>query len=288
MDGAEFMKKWAVLSAIITIGILSGFFYLQPAQEVCIHYSETGIPFVKGKIQKHPIQLSLDLSGGIPLFLTKNTLNQVQKRHQGFLFLFNRFDEEKKASYYKLDGLKIGNWKSNVMIAVESNPEAEKVFFRELDGKIRKKEKGPCECLGRAFIHSTNLYLDFIHSKLILVDKMEELFSTEEIEKAFFKVPLLEKKGVYFRAKTDHGYYNFQIDTQEPHSWILTSEEREIKKDIFLKIFLDQDHVEEICVHSTTVSKTYSDEDIVLGMDFLKNRALFLDYHNKIAFFKKK
>jgi hypothetical protein len=161
---------------------------------------------------------------------------------------------------------------------------------------IRSEEKNCAGRIGRDFFKGKNLFLDFKHQTLIVCSRFSQIKKEQKERNRFVSVPFkVTPDGILIEAKTDLGIRNLTIDTGSSVTAIRPdgTEKSHVQNRNGIRFIQTDKFVlgtgdfgsRELCL--IDISSEFNEMDGVLGMDFLKNHEVYLDFSENCAYFAK-
>lgn len=152
--------------------------------------------------------------------------------------------------------------------------------------------------LGWELFQNSNLLLDFPHSRIAFCDSLDTLTKHGYQDEVFIRAPLLLERGlVELEAHTSDGVLRCMLDTGATVS-VLNNDIEEEGKPLadfvwdpnnaieYPSLKISGEEFGPIQFHPLPIRIPIRIEAI-LGMDFLKNHIIFLDFGNQCAYFSK-
>lgn len=233
----------------------------------------------------------IDLGSRFEIDIQSEILEHLSKTPLGTEKWGNFRGTEFIRSSYILPKAKIGSLVFNNAAVIEgfSDDEKDCVIWNDPDaGTPSVRIVGN---LGRKFFKHMNLLFDVQKSKMIVTNDFGRLKDYGYNLKMFSKVPFTShRNGVLFKVNTDVGELNFMIDTGATHSFIheyLCSNIQNKKCDSrglpFIrsdKFFIGRKDFGGQNLYLLKMTPHLNDIGGVLGMDFIKNHIVYIDFVN--------
>lgn len=256
----------------------------------------SGVPKTDVIIEGTSYSLIVDLGACLDLSLRADILENLQKEPLESTYSIdikgNRFLE----NTYRLPEIRIRNMKIKTPEVHEENPS----FLVEGSSIYDTSGQSPNEQLaqkqgriGRGILGLSNLFMDFQNSVMFacsdLYKRKKEGYDIRKLQPVPFKVL---SEGIIFTANTDLGPRRFLLDTGATHSFLKPSLAKNISSvDLYPGL---------PCYHSSTfvlggkdfgaidlilfeIAPSLGDFDGIIGMDFLKEHIVYLDFAKKEA-----
>ena len=295
------MRRIVYLTIACIICISFFFIFIFPfngqPRPIPIILTSFGCPAILTTIEEKTYLLQLDLGSKFPLSLSKDVLESIsEKRIHGVA----RWQDAKGNFYespsYLIPRVKIGDF---VLTSLVTRQENEAYRFNTTLWNDNKEEKNLPQkqvgSLGRSLLEKTNVLLDFKNSKMILCSNKRQLqkmgFYLNRMIQVSFEQG--EKGIIIINAETEAGTLRLGLDTGATITLIRTSRVQNQKCTIDARGFSifssrkfsigDNDFgSKNLFLYDFTPELL--DIDGVLGMDFLKNHTIYIDYENKMIY----
>lgn len=258
-----------------------------------VAFSESDIPYADIEIQGSFYPLEIDLGSCYDLSLRRDILKNLDKE---FLSKMNFLDvkgDVNKVRSYLISDVKIGKLTFDNVPVNEETVETKNggmLSGREIDSEEDIKTAG---VIGRPLLTQDNLFLDFSHSALYLSDGLGDLKKMGYSMKKMAKVSFDNSDGqIVLKVNTDLGKKRFLLDTGSTITFIKSSQiaKRSSKRDKYgFPVFTTADFIlgdynfgnRELHIYNL---QSIGDCDGILGMDFLKEHAVYLDFSTDTAY----
>jgi hypothetical protein len=307
-------KKW-MLYSILFLGVLiasfvwffkdSGSMYARVQYEdtafyiptVINQYSAANIPRINVEIEGKEYLLDLDLGFHGDSILNPSVLSEIKEKtfvHSTFLYGIRgkKYDRD----IYKIPKMKIGKITfSNLHISSENEESTNDSVINMQEDDIDPDYVGR---LGWKIFRSGSLLLDLGKSTIAVCDNIDTFLKQGFSLKKFTKVPMLEGgEHIEFYAKTPKGVLRCALDTGATLNFLKCENPKNeriedvIKKKRSLKKFtsfqIENTNFGSIYFHRLPISMPPG-IDAILGMDFLTDHVVFIDFKNRQIYFSKK
>jgi hypothetical protein len=243
----------------------SGSYY----SSLAITYDKNGYPLLTIHLQDQDYVFAVDIGSRFPLSLTEKMLDGIiDKQLQDTITVHNINGQKREASSYLIPEIKIGDLTLKNVIAHES----------------QGKEHG---ILGKFLGGDFNLLLDFPHSRIIACDTFAKLQAKKLVEKNWVRIPFeIQRGGVVFHIDTDFGTRRLAVNTISTFNHLQSSFIPSGKPCASSPLVLEGQRFGNVTFESIDLPDVLREIDGFIGMDFLKEHAIYLDYTHKIAYIK--
>ena len=290
------MRKKGLFLVILSIAallVLRGFHFFQPSS-FCLPIQLMNpyqIPCTTIEIEGKIYQVEIDLGTKMALSLHKDILQKIKKELCGTSrrldFLGNRYE----TPLYLIPNVRVGNRRlKRVKTREESGDFCAKTSI-VVEAKTDVQKDGR---LGRDFFVDKNIFMDFHNLVFVVCEKISDLkqYKIDDFLPVPFKVT---SSGIFVDIDTDIGVQRFAIDTGSTASAIRASSmanDRAVQRE-GLSVFetskfivngVDLGHRD---LYLLDISQQLDELDGFLGMDFLKEYALYLDFSKQVAYISK-
>lgn len=255
------------LFLILGFGCLLIFKRENQPEKIPITLGDFGRPYVELNIQGTKRSVLFNTGAKIPLTLLSSTVDTVEKKEKGEFSWTNMNGEKFQAPKFLVKNLKLG---------------AKKI--REFEFCVDEDE---CETIGRPILEKANILFDYPRKSLWLIKSKSQLKAIGFDLKKLNKVPFtVSNSGILFPIETDRGSFIFSISTADTISYI--------NADLFDSEVQDSVDLEFLRIGTKNYGKkalyTMSfpeglNSDGSLGLDFLKEHIVYIDYKNKFLYF---
>ncbi len=266
----EFIKQKIFWLFCISILIITGgtlWYFSSKAYFIpfSITYNQFDHPLIDAKFGTLTYPIEVRIGSRFPLFLNEETLNSIQKQPHETAKWCDLSGQSYEAPSYMIPEIKIGDLILNDMIAIQT------------------KEKG-ANILGKYLGGEFNLLLDFSHSRIIACNSFSRIKRKNLADESWVKIPFkVSPLGIIFQVHTDLGILNLSLNTTSTATALKSS--LIPSKDFTSSSFcIGKKEFGRVVFESLDLPDAFSGIDGFIGMDFLKNHAIYLDYLNKIAY----
>jgi len=286
------MKKkyfcFSVLQMAI-LGVVSSFVPYEKLEafeaEIPVTFSPSGIPIVNMEIEDQTYLVKFDLGLGLDCQINKRNLQQITKQEDGFERWRGINGVIHKSNKFLIEKVFLENVVFTDLRIVEIQPKSESVG---VVGRRSFKEK-TCGFFGREALLNYNIFLDFPNDKFIIYDN-KDCFNKDN----YFEVPfILDSQGILFQVDTDFGFRTFALDTGATKNII---KKKFIKHLNWRRYVRGRIETDEFSIAGNNFGKTnlyalnincFKNFDGILGMDFLKDHRVHIDFQDKLLYFEK-
>ncbi len=233
-----------------------------------VAYGRRDRPLITAELQGKSCTLGLSIGSRFPLFLRKEMLDTVDKQPQGIGEWHGINGCKYEASAYVIPKLKVGDLELKNIVAYESDEE---------DYGI----------LGRFLGEEFNLLLDFPHHRVVACDTFSKLQAKKLVGKNWISVPFeMHRGGIVFQVNTDLGTSKFVMSTAFMITYLRSSLIPPNNPFPFVSspLVLGEQQFGNVTFESIDLPEGLDEIAGFIGMDFLKEHAIYLDYAHKIAY----
>jgi len=295
------MKKKIIITFLVTIFIVTllSIIWNFPKKYhalIPVKLSIGGIPLIKIEIQNQKYLLEMDLGSKFQLTLSKDALNRLSKKESSRLLSRDMHGNKYEALSYKIPLIKVADFSFADVIVRE---QSEDFILNTTYWMDMSRSDDPFEdrtgTIGRGLLEQRNLLLDFCNRVIFISNHLKRLkeagYRLEEFKKCSFR---FGRTGIILPIHTDFGKVRFSLDTGSTISFIRSSfvQNRVTEKkkhglpfiatrtfEIADKDFGNMD------LYLQSITPELTEIDGILGMDFLKNHVVYIDYKNKVLYF---
>lgn len=301
--GLVMPKTKKKLYLIITCAVILAFFGFQhffifPSQSIHIPltFTPSGTPVLLASIEGEKVLLQLDLGSKCQLSLRKDILESIKDKRP---YEAVQWRDAKGNSYespsYLIPRVKIGELSLTNIIARQEldvyriNTTLWNDNKDEVDSTHRYLGR-----IGRPLLEKANILLDFRNSMIIVCKNAHQIkklgFSLSDMIPVPFEGGA---KGIIIKADTDAGLLRLALDTGTTITLVRASclqnqkcaiEERGFSVFTTQKFFIGNNDFGNKNLFLYDITSELNDIDGVLGMDFLKNHVIYIDYEDKMIY----
>lgn len=273
-------KPFIIPVGVLCILVVCALYYcLRQSNEytrLFVSFDSLQTPSVEVEVEGKKLPLVINLGSKFPLTLNQETLAKITKKAHGTVKAKDLEGNAYEAPAYIIPRIQLGNLTfTDVLVKEDSNSERIGV-------------------IGRPLLEKSNLLLDFPNATLVVCNNTDRLRDSGYFLEDMARVPIeAGRTGPLLQAETDMGPLRLVLGTTSTLSLVRTSllEASKCKKDSFgklnftsSKLVIGNKDFGGKTFHLYHISPELHEMDGSLGMDFLKRHAVYLDFHNKIAY----
>jgi len=270
--GMDFLKKHAVY-----LDYSNKIAYFEPEtfyfEKIPVSVGNCSIPNIDICIEGINYSLEVDLGGGFLLSLSADLLSNIHKTHYGTSSWIDFKGNKYSAPSYILPEVKIEELIfSDAFVSEDREDFHENVIFNA------SPLKG-IGSIGRLILEKYNFFLDFGNSAIYACNSYKSLQEKELLSRNLLTIPfVLHPDGIMLSVETDTGFLDLLLDTGTSCTAI------RVPHPDFTSKFCLMDH--DFGARSIFPLELHSsfNYDGFLGMDFLKEYSLYIDYPNKLIY----
>jgi hypothetical protein len=150
-----------------------------------------------------------------------------------------------------------------------------------------QSDKEDYDSLGRFLGGEFNLLLDFAHDRIIACDSFSKLQSKKIADQNWIRLPFeMHRSGIVFHVETDFGVCKLVLNTGCTNSVLSSSVfPTHVRFPYVSSSFVLAGYqFPNVTFHSFELPKELHEIDGFIGMDYLKEHSIYLDYTHKIAY----
>jgi hypothetical protein len=290
------MKKAALLFLLLCVSFGCWHFFFRSKEPLLAkgHYARIPVvfvgnnPLIEVEIEGKKYPLKLDLGAACQFAFFKEALEAItEKKFIEFLITTDIKGNQYKVGSYSVPLVKTKNLKcKNAVILEESIDFVTKgAMLWPLDGK-QNSQIPFIGRIGRECFTSNNLVLDFPNSMLFVTSSLEELKVDHWPMRELFETSFeLGCWGIVLSFETDIGVKKLVLDTGANTSILKSSSKPTAEREILTTTkFATGGHDFGPFNLSLFEMGSSIDADGLLGLDFIKKHAIYLDFKNSKAF----
>jgi len=257
--------------------------------------SIANIPLIEVDIQNAKYLLKMDLGSKFQLTLSEHVLDQLNKKNAGTLLGRDMYGNAYETPAYLIPLIKIGDFSwVDVMVNRESNDFTSKTTLWVDTNKSKDYFEDRMGTIGRGLLEKRNLLLDFHNSIIFISNDIKRLkksgYFLEEFRKCSFEIG---RTGLILIINTDVGKIRFSLDTGSTVSFIRSSflpndiskkKKHGLSFVITSKFEMAGKDFGNMHLYLQDITPELSEIDGILGMDFLKNHIVYIDYQDKVIY----
>lgn len=289
----KWKPSYLIAFGLMFLGLFAvSFFYHDELVTIQLEYNSGDLPMIPVSIDNHKLWCILDTGSNFPVNLKTNTLEMLQKTKLGCHYFSDYLQRGYQSTLYYLPTIQIGDCDFRDIFACDWNPEFEtNTTLWNLQPAHDNKEVG---FLGRTFLRRTRIYYDFSHSQVVVFKTLHQLKKKNINLKVMQQIPFsYTHTGIILSCPSEMGELRLLLDTGSTMS-------------ILNKKFVQANdrHFHERCnyqyclLQCLKIGKMEVDPlqfyladlpenspiDGILGMNYLKQHALYIDYENEVIY----
>lgn len=284
-------KKFLIVFFVCIFSVVLWFFIFSRYYFSClnIQISPYSIPTTQIKIEEKEYSVKIDLGSKFPLVLTHESLLNLRNKEKKEKVKWKNFKGKSfSANSYLLSKVKLGDITLSNILVHENNLE-----FRKSACFAGNSEEYP-QNIGRPLFEKFKILLDCKNNKLFISNDLKKLKKKDYDISTFIRVPCKwGRTGLILEVETDLGKKNLSIDTGFTVSSLRSSAEiKNIGKKYNLPIFTtkkfiigDKDYGASD-LFLLDITPELNELDGILGMDFIKNHVMYIDFPAKVVYIK--
>jgi hypothetical protein len=282
-----------VLFSIAAIILYQHWFVRASFVQVPVSFSFANTPLIDVSIDGKVHVLELDLGSKFFLTLDRESLASIDKEPAGTVQWRDVKGNPHESPSYNIPEIAIDElqWKNIVARETTSASKAAALLWSDKKQVTWKQEVGK---IGRPLLERTNICLNFPKQCIVFSDSLHTIQEEGIFPNVVTRVPFHLIRGtMVIEIGTDFGKFHFAIDSGATVSLVKTSvlENPMLKKDErgmhFVStgsFILGGKNFGIFNLYPFQLGAGIQEIDGILGMDFLKNQVLYIDYPNKIFY----
>lgn len=233
---------------------------------IAVTFGRYNYPFITTQLHNQSVALAVDVGGRFPLGLCRETLDQItDKEPRGSIIVRSIDASARDVPSYLIPQLKVGGLTLKNMIAYETHQDYGSLGM----------------FLGGEF----NLLVDFPHSRIIACDTFKKLQAKKLVDKHWIRVPFeMHRGGIVFHVDTDFGTRRLAINATSTLSYFDAEVLPPQKSCVSSSVLLGGQQFGTFLFKSINLPEGLRELDGFIGIDFLKEHAIYFDYTHKIAY----
>lgn len=284
---------WFII-VLFVLGVVIGFptsWYKQKSyySSIPLKFERSDLPYVEALVQGACCPLVLDLGSKGEMDLNKDVLKQFYKTPYGFEKWINFEGKVFEYPTYSLPKIEVGSivYEKPVVVELPASHRNEYSVYND-----ETKERAPYQAqgyLGRGLLRKSNILIDAQHSKIIFSSNLKKLKKDGYDTKSFIKVPFqMTSKGIVIKVDTDIGRMKLLLDTGSTWTFLHKKyypKEREPKINqygfselVSTQFVINKEDFGNQELFFLKMTDKLSDIDGLLGMDFIKKHAIYIDF----------
>jgi hypothetical protein len=270
--GMDFFKKHAMYldytHKVAHIEPPEGYF-----ERIPVTFTGRGDPIIDVSIEGNAYPLALDLGSSFPCSLRHEILQNIHKTKYGTAWWSDFKGQRYESPAYTIPELKINDLVFADMLIRQSRED----FYTNVT--LKGSPFQPFGIIGLPILEKYNLFLDFPHSTIYASRDRLSLQEAGLLSENLLAIPFIHcSDGLLLSIETDTGTHRLALDTGSTHTLMRAPHPT------FTKKFCIMGHDFGGCSIITIDENSQFDFDGFLGMDFLREYSLFIDYSNKLIF----
>lgn len=263
-----------------------------------VQFSSLNHPMIDVEIEESSFPLLFDSGAAFQMSMQKELLENLQKNPCGKQICLNLKGEQSENLRFALPQVKLNSLIFENVVTLANTYDRGVTFWEVEKPSSSLKSKG---YIGLKLIKERNWLIDLRHSVIMASNSPKELRKRGYDLDHFWEVPFkLERLGIFFPVLTDIGTLHLLLDTCCTCSLINGlhfSEEKNASETtchgmpVFnSKKFMLNDYdfgEQSLNFFDITDKKEFSNVDGVIGVDFLKKHAVYLDFSKNVAYIEK-
>lgn len=270
--GMDFFKKHAIYldytHKVAYIEPPKGYFECIP-----VTFTGRGDPIIDVSIEGNAYPLVLDLGSSFPCSLRDEILQNIHKTKYGTSSWSDFRGQRYESPAYTIPELKINDLVFADMLIRQSRED----FY--VNVTLKGSPFQPFGIIGLPILEKYNLFLDFPHSRIYASSDYLSLQQAGLFSRNLLAIPFTRcSDGIFLFVETDTGIHRLALDTGSTHTLIRAPHPTFTKKFSIMGHDFGERSIMAIN------EELQFDFDGFLGMDFLREHPVFIDYSNKVVF----
>jgi hypothetical protein len=267
--GMDFLKKHAIY-----LDYRHKIAYVEPPESyferIPITFASRGSPTIDVSIEDNTYPLELDLGSSFPFSLCEGALQNIRKISHGTVEWGDFRGQRYESPAYKISKIKIGNLTFDNMLIRQNREDF------HINATLDNAPLQPTGIIGLPILEKYNLFLDFQHFAIYACSNYLTLQQAGLLSHNFLTLPFtLHRDGILLSVETDTGVYRLILDTGATHTAI-----RHPHPNSTMRFRLMGYDFGPRSIIPVDFSSQY-DFDGCLGLDFLREYPIFIDYTNQ-------
>lgn len=295
------IKIQKIIIAVLSLGTIFSLFLLYKSSPnsavIPIFFDDANTPIMSAKLNGNACFLKFDTGSKHQMLLHTSLLDSLEKKEVGEKIIMDAKGNKYDTPYYQLSSFQLESLKFKNVLAYEETDLAikNKTAWEQEGLKSTNIISGR---IGRPILEKWNFLLDFPHNKMIATNSKrvlkEEGFNLAEWIQIRYT---LDNIGIILNIDTDLGLLRLLLDTGTTCTFIkreladpknLQKDYRDLNFSVSSKfIILDHDFGSRN-LYLYDFGKNLTAIDGILGMDFIENHQMYLDYKNSILYLNSK
>jgi len=292
-------KYYFLASLVIFLSLIALLFFKIPSHRIRIPiiFTSSGTPAILATIEEKSYLLQLDLGSKFLLTLEKEILENIRDKKSTELAQWR----DAKGDFYESPSYIISQVKIENILLKNVKVNQENSNFRANTTLWDDHPQGSVSTnrylgnLGRPLLEKTNLLLDFRNSTMIACSNEKYLKKEGFFLDKMVSIPFNGgTKGIIIKADTDAGTLRLALDTGATVTFVrasclkdqkCTKEKRGFLTFTSQKFLIGNKDFGSTNLFLFDITPELTEIDGILGMDFLKNHVVYIDYKNKVLYF---
>lgn len=289
------MRKNILFVFFILLTIFVCFFIEKKCVSIPIVFGPANVPLAQTNIQGKTYLLEVDLGSKFPLTLRRDVLKGLKKDICGNLDGRDVMGNFYTSPAYKLEKINIQGLEFKDVQTKEVHDDyvinTTLITEKLSESEILSENVG---VIGRPLMEQRNLFLDFSHSRMIVCDEISDIRKWGFFLKDFVSFPFdIGRTGIIVVVDTDLGSLRLSLDTGSTLSLIRADEiesSLELSEEFALpyvtteKFVMGGQDFGSMPLYFFDITEELYEIDGLLGMDFLKDHPIYIDYKNRLIF----
>ncbi|MGE5195809.1 MAG: hypothetical protein ACM3JI_00585 [Anaerolineae bacterium] len=284
-------------SIIVAFFILWHGFTISPSfTQIPVTFTSFDTPLLASEIEETKYLLKFDLGSKFQLSLNKDILASITDKKP---YCVAKWRDIKGNFYespsYLVPKIRVGDLiLTEVIVKQEDDIYVTHTTLWKDSKDERKFENKDAGTLGRPLLEKTNLLLDFSNSKIIACNTKQKLKEMGFLLDEMAQVPIeTDAKGIIVKVNTDAGTLKLVLDTGATITLIRSSllqaqackrDERGFLTFVTSRFVMGKKDFGRKNLFLYDITPELHEIDGILGMDFLKNHVIYIDYPNKVIY----
>jgi hypothetical protein len=274
-------------------GVLSKSYH----QQIAVKFSPSNCPIIEVAIEGNLYPIVVDLGSKFQFTLNQDVLATIHKQEMGTVQWKDIRGSSYEAPSHILPKINIGDLVlTNIVTREDPKDFISNVILWDDTPNRKEVLNKKVGTLGRPLLEKFNLLLDFQNSRIIVSNDLKKLGQAGFDIESMAKVPMENGRGIIFNVNTDLGIKKFDLDTGATINVVRASllENKECKRgphglDTFTtsKFIVDKTDFGKVTLHLLDVTPELHELDGCIGMRFLKDHVVYIDYQHKILYIGK-
>ena len=270
--GMDFLKKHAIY-----LDYTHKIAYIEPPRKyferIPVTLDDRIDPIIDVLIQGSVYPLKLDLGSFISFSLREEILQNIHKTKYGTSKWYDFRGSQYESPTYTIPEIKIGNLTFAHVLAMQ---DSENFHANTAIGGSPLQLPG---VIGLPILEQYNLFLDFPHAAIYASNDLLSLQKADLFSQNFLTIPfILHQDGIILCVETDMATYRLVLDTGTTSTAIRAPHSALTARFCIMGHDFGKRSIKAIELNSEF------DFDGLLGMDFLREYPVFIDYSNKRLF----